>query len=72
MSAVWKAVVAAAGALTGALAVAQLVVGRTLLSGTADIRLRVMHEHLGYTLVAATLLYVLLTSWIILRLPSQQ
>lgn len=65
-----RAITVFLGAVVGSLAIAQLVLGRLLLAGTADIGLRVAHEHLGYTLVALTLLHVILCTWLILRKPT--
>ncbi len=65
-----RVVLVVMGGLVGALAAAQLILGRVLLTGTADIGTRVAHEHLGYTLVALTLAYVIVTTWVLLRLPS--
>ncbi len=55
------------GMAVGLLAVVQFVLGRVLLTGTADIGIRMAHEHSGYTLTVLCLLYVALTVYLILR-----
>jgi hypothetical protein len=67
-----KLVTLLGGAFLGLLIVVQLVFGQRLLAGTADIHIRVAHQHTGYLLSAVGLLYVLWTVGLILRVPSSR
>ncbi len=62
-----KVIVLLLGLAVGLLAVVQFVLGRILLTGTADIGVRMAHEHSGYTLTVLSLIYVCLTVYLILR-----
>jgi cytochrome b561 len=68
-----KLVLLVLGVLSAFLIVGQLAVGQIMLSGGGELvtQLRKTHQHLGYTVVAVSLVYVLTSLWMIINSPTQ-
>lgn len=61
------------GTVSGFLMVGQLALGQLILSGAMGTREKLIkaHQHTGYTTIAVSLVYVLLSLWTIINAPTK-
>jgi hypothetical protein len=71
MSSAMKAAVVVLALLVIILVAMQFVMGQSIYLGNPNPKIRVMHRHTGYTAVALTIVYVVVTAPMILRAPSR-